>query len=438
MSRSVLIIIADDWSPLARAYDWEQPYTPHIDRFASESMTFRRAFCTSPSCAASRANILTGLYSHTHGQYGHSHDIHGFRTHDHIRSLPAVLRDAGVRTGLIGKHHIAPMSVYPFDVSVQSKQWSETALADDALKFLSDCAGRPFFLQVASMYPHRTAGTFDTNIGDPHLTLNDTQIDPALIALHPTLPDLPEVRQDWAAYWRFIARFDRTVGNILNALECSGRAQDTLVLLMSDHGMPFPFSKGSAYDTGHHCPLIVRDPRNQTPRSTSAIVNWSNIFPTICDFLQVPIPKHLPERSFLPVIEGGDVNGFGRTFFSHTFHGVTNYQPYRAIRTERWKFVHHLAPELNAEAVMPSDLHASATWQAVKHHRLGAMGVRPLTPLLRRAPESLFDIENDPWETTNLIENDKFKHVADELRKELSDFRMRTLDPWLQVDLQTQ
>ena len=79
--RNVLFLIADDWSRIADCYGNSVVHTPRIDAFAREGTVFEQAFCTSPSCAVSRACILTGYHSHTHGQYGHCHGIHGFSTH---------------------------------------------------------------------------------------------------------------------------------------------------------------------------------------------------------------------------------------------------------------------------------------------------------------------------------------------------------------------
>ena len=113
--RSVLFLIADDWSRIAKCYGDDFVQTPNIDRLAEQGVVFDYAFCTSPSCAVSRACILTGQHSHTHGQYGHCHGIHGFRTHDHMQSIPKILKMKGFATGCIGKKHVEPPSVYPFD-----------------------------------------------------------------------------------------------------------------------------------------------------------------------------------------------------------------------------------------------------------------------------------------------------------------------------------
>ena len=105
--KSVLFLIADDWSRIARCYGNEVIHTPNIDALAEEAIVFDYAFCTSPSCAVSRACILTGQHSHTHGQYGHCHGIHGFRTHEFMQSIPKILKANGFATACIGKKHVA-------------------------------------------------------------------------------------------------------------------------------------------------------------------------------------------------------------------------------------------------------------------------------------------------------------------------------------------
>ena len=109
--KNVLLLIADDWSRLAGCYGSPAIQTPHLDELARRATRFTNAFCTTPSCAASRANILTGHYSHTHGQYGHSHSVHNFHTAESMPSIPKTLTQAGFAAGIIGKLHVQPESV---------------------------------------------------------------------------------------------------------------------------------------------------------------------------------------------------------------------------------------------------------------------------------------------------------------------------------------
>lgn len=439
-SPSILLIIADDWSPIAGCYGSRVIRTPHIDALAHRGVVFDRAFCTTPSCAASRANLLTGLYAHTHGQYGHCHGIHGFRTHEHVTSLPAVLRKAGVRSGLIGKQHIAPLSVYPFDTfAAADATMSPRRLVEATETFLAEAGDRPFYLHVAPTYPHRVGYGFGAELHRdefPALDYHGGDVD-----VPDWLPDIPEARQDLAHYYEGVSRYDHCVGRILAALERSGRADDTLVLVMSDHGMPFPGAKASSFEAGHHCPLIVAPPRGALPGRGSrcaALVNWTDVMPTVLDWLTVPHehwPKALAGRSFLPVLGEAEPNGWDETYYAHCFHEVTNYFPYRVLRGRRYKYVQHLASD--AAMPLPADLFRSPTWTAVREQDITQLGRRSRDATLHRPAEALYDLHDDPLETRDLIDDPALSTIADAMRGKLMDFRLRTADPWLQVDFQS-
>jgi N-sulfoglucosamine sulfohydrolase len=437
-SPSVLLIIADDWSPIAGCYGNRVIQTPHIDALARRGVVFDRAFCTTPSCAASRANLLTGLYSHTHGQYGHCHGGHGFRTHEHVTSLPTVLRKADIRSGLIGKQHVAPLSVYPFDTLAQGKTQSVNHLVEGVDGFLNDAGDRPFYLHVAPTYPHRVGYAFGAEHHRDEFPA--FHYAPGDVTVPDWLPDLPEVRQDLAHYYEAVSRYDHCVGQVLAALDRSGRADDTLVLVMTDHGMPFPGAKASSFEAGHHCPLIVAPPKGALPRHgprCNALVNWTDIMPTVLDWLTVPRehwPKALAGRSFLPVLGEAEPNGWDETYYAHCFHEVTNYFPYRVLRGRRYKFVQHLAAELPMP--LPADLFRSPTWTAVREQDVTQLGGRTRDLTLHRPAEALYDLQTDPLETRNVLDEPELRSVADAMRDKLIDFRMRTADPWLEVDYQ--
>ena len=117
--KNVLLLIADDWSPLAGCYGSPVIQTPSVDALAKRATRFRHAFCTTPSCAASRANILTGHYSHTHGQYGHSHGIHNSIRVSICRRFRRRYRMRGSRRGSSARMHVQPEAVYPWTHDMQ-------------------------------------------------------------------------------------------------------------------------------------------------------------------------------------------------------------------------------------------------------------------------------------------------------------------------------
>ena len=109
--RNVVLLIADDLGLQVGCYGDPKAKTPNIDALAKSGTRFSHAFATVSSCSPSRASLYTGLYTHTSGQYGLAHAAHNFHTRDNVRSLPRLLRDAGYRTGIIGKVHVLPQKV---------------------------------------------------------------------------------------------------------------------------------------------------------------------------------------------------------------------------------------------------------------------------------------------------------------------------------------
>jgi len=422
---SVLLLIADDWSPIAGCYGNPAIRTPHVDALAADGVRFSHAFCTTPSCAASRASLLTGLHSHTHGQYGHTHGVHDFHTQRRVRSMPRVLRDHGFVTGVVGKLHVQPAEVYPWDFEPPVGGRDVQQIAARAAEFLATCGERPFYLHVGFADPHRDFGNARAYPG-----VQEVRYSPGDVAVPPFLPDIPAVRAELAQYYQSISRLDTGIGMVLSALERSGRAEDTLVLCLSDHGMPFPGAKASPFDSGHHCPLIVRHPGlDRRGAVNDALVNWCNIAPTVFDWCGVPAPEGLPGLSFLPVLGQSHPEGWDETYFSHTFHEVTNYFPYRVLRGRRYKYVRTLFPELTMP--LPSDLWDSPTWRAVRAEGIAMLGRRPTERCLRHDAEGLFDVEADPVEAVNRIGDPALAGVAAEMRAKVRAFRRATGDPWI-------
>lgn len=435
--RNVMIVIADDWSPLAGCYGSPVIRTPNVDALAAQGTVFDRAFCTSPSCAVSRANLLSGYYSHQHGQFGHCHGIHGFRTHEHIVTVPQVLAKAGVKTGLIGKAHIAPQSVYPFDFETFSHPQSHVQMCGEMHNFFDQIGDAPFFLHVASTYPHRTFDHYRKGDDLAH-EFEDYHYSPDEVIVPDFLPDNADTRRDLADYYIAVSRYDQLVGRVVEQLRALGRDKDTLILVTTDHAMPFPGAKASSFDSGHRCPFIAVKPGAQRAGIHSqALINWSNIAPTIYDWCGVPpevVPDNLPEQSIVDILEDEDPVGWDETFFSHNFHEVTNYYPYRVLRGRRYKYVRNLAHQLPMP--LPSDIFRSLTWQSVLRDDVKMMGKRPTDRTLHHDREELFDMDNDPTESTNLIDDPNLQDIAGQMRQKVIDFRRATEDPWLEVSFQ--
>ena len=438
--RSVLFLIADDWSRIAQCYGDTIVQTPNIDQLSEQGVVFDYGFCTSPSCAVSRACILTGQHSHTHGQYGHCHGIHGFRTHDHMQSVPKVLKLEGFATACLGKKHVEPLSVYPFDYEPAVNSRSPKDIADATAQFLEQTQDQPFYLHIGSGYPHRSGNGY----GNEKVCAGIQPIgyDPKSIPVPNFLPDNLATRVVLADFYESISRWDQVVGAVLDALKKSGRAEETLVFVTTDHAMPFPGAKASSFDSGHHCPLIIYSPHQQKRGiRNQALMNWVDYYPTILDWCGVDYPHDalpLSGRSFLPILEDDSLspgNGeWEETYYSHCFHEVTNYYPYRVLRNRRYKYVRNLAHPLGTP--LPSDLFRSMTWTAVRNESIEQLGQRSLQSFLYQSREALFDMLNDPAESENLIAKPALAETLNQMRQKVIDFRYETKDPWLEQSFQ--
>lgn len=430
-TKNVVLVVADDLGLDLGCYGSPDVKTPHLDRLASRGTRFTRAYCTTSSCSASRSVLLTGLQNHATGHYGHEHAEHHFSTFDRLRGLPSLLNDAGYRTAIIGKLHLAPTEVYPFGRVLPHRtaggSHNPVGMAEDSREFLAEAPDRPFFLYFCPTDPHRAGAGFANR---PYPGVEPVLYNPATIALPAFLPDTPEARAEWAEYAQAASRFDQGVGRLMQILEETGHAEDTLVIVLSDNGPPFPGAKTTQYEPGTRLPLIVRAPDHPRPGLvTDAMVTWADVTPTILDFTGVAGPSYsLHGRSFIPVLGSEHPEGWDECFGSHTFHEVQMYYPMRVIRRGPHKLILNVAHPLPFP--FASDLYASKTWQGALRRGLDRYGPRPVAEYLHRPRFELYDLAADPDEARNLAADPDHARLLDDLKARLLDFQRRTGDPW--------
>ncbi len=428
LPKNVLLMIADDLGLHTGAYGDKVAKTPHLDRLAGEGVRFTNAYCTTASCSASRSVIHSGLHNHTNGHYGHAHDFHNFSYLPFVKPCSSLLKDAGYRTGVIGKMHVNPIGRFRWDLDDQGANRNVQSVAQRAEKFIQASASQPWFLQLGYGDPHRAAEGF-ANRDYPGVTT--TRFDPAKVQVPPFLPDNAATRAEIAEYYEASSRLDQGVGMMLDVLRRANQLDNTLVIFMSDNGMPFPNAKTNLYDAGARLPLIVRAP-GQGKRGivNNGFVSWTDITPTILDWTGAKAPEYaLQGQSLMPILEQENPAGRDRVFLSHTFHEVTMYYPIRGMRNARYKYLRNLFPGI--EFPHASDLWGSKTWQSVRHNQQNKIGGRTVETYLHRAPEELYDIQADPQELNNLAKSAQHKATLESMRAEVQQFRVKTKDGWL-------
>ncbi|NLG52262.1 MAG: sulfatase [Chloroflexi bacterium] len=386
-----------------------QPYghavpTPHLQRLAEQGVLFRQAFCAAPTCSPSRAALLTGQCAHSSGMIGLAH--RGFRLHDYRQHLVHTLRSAGYRSTLIGVQHVAPdPAMIGYDEVIPAHPAERTA--SNAVEFLRRAsAAQPFFLSVGFTNTHRPFPT-PAPEDDPRYTMPPAP-----------LPDTPETRTDMAAFHTSARMLDRDMGAVLDALEENGLAENTLVICTTDHGIAFPGMKCNLTDHGIGVMLIMRGPGGFTGgRVCDALVSQVDIFPTLCDLLGIAPPAWLQGRSFLPVIRGEAAQMRDELYAEVTYHAA--YEPQRAVRTQRWKYIRRFGD--TATPVLPNcdDSPSKDVWLA------HGWRTRPVPA------EQLYDLAFDPQETCNLADNPAHVTTLEDMRARLLAWMRATDDPLL-------
>jgi len=442
---NIVLIVSDDHGREALGcYGNPVVSTPNLDGLAAESIRFTHSFCTTASCAASRSVILTGLYNHTNGTFGHTHGVHHFSCYDDVVTLPAMLNAGGYRTGRAGKKHYAPESLFPF-------QWhcpegygrDDVGMAEACRAFISgsEPAGgdTPFFLYWCSHDPHRARIVEDhplrpNNFGNPVGSFPGDEEQPFAedeVIVPSFLSDTPEVRAEIAQYYQSIARLDRGIGRLIEVLRETGQYENTVILYISDNGAAFPEAKTTLYEPGMCLPMIVRSPLHSSAgMANDALVTWADITPTVLDFAGLYTdPDAFHGKSFKEVLDQASPTDWrDEVYAAHTFHEITNYYPMRVLRTKCYKFIWNIAWKLDYS--FASDLWYSASWQAVVREGMSHFGARSVDAYLHRPRFELYDVERDPDEIVNLADNLQYADLVEEFCAKIKRFQQETQDPW--------
>ncbi len=438
-AKNVVLVVVDDLGFELGCYGDAAARTPNLDRLAADGALFTHAFCTTASCSASRSVILTGLYNHANGQYGHQHAEHHFSSFNRVKSLSARLSEAGYRTARVGKYHVAPEEVYAFDEALAGNARNGVQMADSSRAFLEADDARPFFLYFCTADPHRGAHD-DGGPLRPNLFGNEGQyhgvtserFDPSALSVPPFLPDTAACRAELAEYYQSVSRLDQGVGRLVQMLKEAGRWDDTLLVFLSDNGIAFQGAKTTAYEPGLRLPCLVRNPYvEKRGVQCGAMITWADLAPTILEFAGAKFqPNEMHGRSFLGVLEQTDPPGFDEVYASHTFHEITMYYPMRVVRTRRHKLIWNIAHRL--EYPSASDLHRSSTWQeALAHGPESLYGKRTVAAYLNRPQFELYDLKDDPDEVDNLANDPKHAELLASLKAKVRAFQERTNDPWI-------
>lgn len=392
---NIIFYISDDLSASdISLYTKKGIKVPNIERLADEGMTFEQAYVASPSCAPSRAALLTGLYPSNNGALSN----HTY-ANENISRLPQILGDIGYEVVSIGKvaHNINDKRAEKNGFDFYNKKPVELP---EQIKgyFASHKGDKPVCLLVGDRRPHVPW------IKKPDYPMKE-------VRLPDTFIDTKATREHWVRYATDIQGMDKDVGRILE-LAKSKFGENFVFIFSADHGSQWPFGKWNLYDYGINVPLVVTWPNTiKSPSKTHAMVSWVDIFPTLIDIAGGKIPKGLDGRSFLPLLKNSTKTHREYVFTSHTGDGDYNVFPIRSVRTKKFKYIENLFPEnyhTNHSDILRKD-GAGAYWNSWDELSKKDKAAEAVIKKYHIRPEvEFYDLEKDPMEQQNLINDARY------------------------------
>jgi N-sulfoglucosamine sulfohydrolase len=402
----IVVFLADDlgWADVSVNGGTEIP-TPNVDRLAAAGVTFTRAYVASPSCAPSRAAMLTGLDPLRNGAM-----LNHARPRADVRRWPAYFRDLGYETVAIGKvAHYQQVTEYGFDHVSHFKYHEDECIAEAVRWLEARRSDKPLCLMVGTNWPH---------VPWPA----QGAVAPEAVRLPARGVDTPETRQARARYLAAVANMDRDLGMVYDAARAA-LGNDTLFVFTGDHGSQFPFGKWNLYEVGVRTPMIVSWPGHVPPGTRSdALVSWIDLLPTLLEAAGGTAPQGISGRSFLDVARGKATAHRDAIFLTHSGDGAMNRYPLRGVRNGRWKYIRNLDPaaEHHTHVDMAQAGDGRSYWDSwVKKAQTDPQAAAVVAQYHRRPAEELYDLSADPNELTNLAADAAHAEVLTRLRAQL-------------------
>jgi uncharacterized sulfatase len=433
-----LLIVSDDQSWLHNSFAGDPAIrTPNFDRLAREGVYFENAYASAPSCTASRSAILSGQHF---WRTGSGAQLWGSYPAT-LANYQQLLKERGYLTGYTGKGWGpgAGADGNPAGPAYnRAKRDADAALSnidhvENFRRFLDKRGrGQPFSFWIAPTEPHRP---YQPGSGVAH------GIDLAAVRVPSFLPDTPEVRSDIADYLYEIEYFDEELGRILDVLKQSGELDNTVIVYVSDNGMPFPRAKSTNYEYGTHIPLVVRwGAAGHGGRRVADFVGLADLAPTFMALAGLPVPSAMTGSSFAAQLESdrsGRIDERRDAAFSGTERHIRDARPghagypARAIHTANAIYIRNFQPDLWPAGDPP----AYADIDDQSPSKLQVIGTenrfRDLATAKRPA-EELYLLPDDPEQLHNVADDPQQAALKSALAQRLLDELRRSGDPALE------
>ena len=419
---NIVIFIGDDLAVSDTGpYGNSVVRTPHLDKLSSQSMVFNKAFAASPTCGPSRSSLFTAMYPMKHGAHGNHSGVR-----EGITSMVQLLSALGYRVAIAGKLHVGPQEVFPFEriagTNVPEPGYERTPglhydlVLDPVDGWLQQQKpDKPFVLIVADHSPH---------VVWPEKPIYE----PAEVDIPPIHIDTDDTRKARARYYTDVTKMDTNLGTLMGMLDKHGIAESSILMFTSDQGPQWALGKWGLYDYGVRVPFMVRWPGQvKAGTRTDALVSQVDILPTILELAGGTSPREIDGRSFLHVLKNPEAKHHETVFASHTGDAKMNRSPMRMLRTDRYKYILNLAPEIMYTTHMDRATDHDGgreywpSWRAASFRDQHAAAV--LWRYHHRPAEELYDVEADPWEQVNLAADPAYADMLERFRAQMKTIR---------------
>lgn len=422
MALNILYIHTHDTGRVISSYGY-QVLTPHYQTISEDSLLFQNAHSVAPTCSPSRSSLMTGTYPHQNGMLGLAQRGFSIKKEEHLTHL---LQKNGFHNILCGVQHevgyyldhelAAQTFDYHEDLTASTNGYSESDLvywdqenAKNVCQWLHHHTNKkPFFISYGMHATHRAFPTeidsdFQDDYSQPPLDILNTK----------------ENRTDFAQFKTSLKMADDNLGKIIAKLKEKNLYDQTIIILSTDHGLPYPFHKCNLTDSGTGVLLTMRVPESkQIENSFDGLISQIDILPTLCDLLKIEKPAYLEGTSFAHLFKG-KTNDINEVLFAEVnFH--TSYEPMRSVRTTRFKYIKYFDDTYHH--INFSNIDASPFKEFLNQHQLAEQ---------MKEGEYLFDLYYDPTEKNNLIHAKEYQETLHKMRQKLHTFMSKTKDPLL-------
>jgi len=412
---NIIVFIADDvsWDDFG-CYGNTQVKTPNIDQLAKDGLKFDNFYLTASSCSPSRNSIITGRYPHNTG----AAELHTSPPLDMI-SFPELLRNHNYYSALAGKFHMGPYAKRGFDMMYEGHKLNGDGGEESWVTSLQERQkNKPFFMWFAAYDAHREWGP--NKFSGTH---QPDEIEPPIY-----LADGAETKSDLAKYYDEIKRFDFYIGEVVNELKTQKELENTLIIIMSDNGRPFPHSKTRVNDRGMKTPFIMHWPKGIKNKgvSSKSLISAVDIAPTLLTLAGINYPEQFQGHSFDLLLKNPNQSFRNLLFAEHNWHDYEAHE--RMVRDKSYMYILNSRPMKQQNG--PLDAVGSPSFKELEI--LKDQG--KLTPIqadvfmVPRPYEELYDYNRDPLQLLNVASLPEYKETLQNMRTILKEWMEETSD----------